>query len=588
MTFIACAAMLTSTVILTGCKKEGQNEPQAKVPEVTTDLTISLPANATGGARRMPGTTVQTNNGSTDFQGIGDIKMIPFGLAKSATVVGESKFLGNPLVGITDIASDDALKGKASKAKKYENIAVPTGTSAFLFYGKSKKTGENNEIGYLNYVAGSTNAGQIKFELSPIVNDPATITESAACTGLIAYIQGVANATDGTKAWKNYTASDNEGFKQLFDEYKTTKNLNSFNVQRMMNDLLKSICLNIGTLTDNMSAAIKNTDYVDVADDGKSVTLKTAYANFPGSFGIPDGSVAVAYNEDDGTFGVSTDKAFANRTSGELNVAPVEKYAFPSALWYYANTTLYTSNQSQATALANTENNWSWVLTQYGAGNANTSVNSKTRSIALTSPINYAVGRLDVKVKLNSANLNDNATPSAASIVCNNKFQLAGVLIGGQRNVGFDFTPDTYPTTSPVYTIYDNQMTSTINVTTEYGAANSTLVLETYADDAAATDNDDVIIAIELINNTESDFIGADGVIPNGGKFYMVGKLTAASAETTPKKVFLKDYITTAQLNIVDLTKAYNTIPDLRTPTLEIGLSVDLSWTAGTTYTVDL
>ena len=151
-----------------------------------------------------------------------------------------------------------------------------------------------------------------------------------------------------------------------------------------------------------------------------------------------------------------------------------------------------------------------------------------------------------------------------------------------------DFTPDTYPVTSPVYTIYDNQMTSTINVTTEYGAANSTLVLETYADDAAATDNDDVIIAIELINNTESDFIGADGVIPDGGKFYMVGKLTAANATTTTKKVFLKDYITTAQLNILDLTKAYNTIPDLRTPTLEIGLSVDLSWTEGTTYTVDL
>ena len=96
------------------------------------------------------------------------------------------------------------------------------------------------------------------------------------------------------------------------------------------------------------------------------------------------------------------------------------------------------------------------------------------------------------------------------------------------------------------------------------------------------------MIAIELLNNTGVDFVGADGVIPAGGKFYMVGKLTAANASTTEKKVFLRDYITTAQLNILDLKHAYNGLPDLRTPSLELGLSVNLSWTAGTTYSIDL
>jgi hypothetical protein len=38
----------------------------------------------------------------------------------------------------------------------------------------------------------------------------------------------------------------------------------------------------------------------------------------------------------------------------------------------------------------------------------------------------------------------------------------------------------------------------------------------------------------------------------------------------------------------VNLKNAFNTIPDLKAPQLEIGLSVDLSWSAGHTYNVNL
>ena len=78
LTFLACAAMLTSAVIFTGCKKD--NEPQANVPTVTTDIAISLPTQVGGpSVRHMPGATVQTN-GSSDFttNGMADIILIPF------------------------------------------------------------------------------------------------------------------------------------------------------------------------------------------------------------------------------------------------------------------------------------------------------------------------------------------------------------------------------------------------------------------------------------------------------------------------------------------------------------------------------
>jgi hypothetical protein len=210
-------------------------------------------------------------------------------------------------------------------------------------------------------------------------------------------------------------------------------------------------------------------------------------------------------------------------------------------------------------------------------------VNTATRSIALKDTIQYAVARLDVKIKTGAATLEDNnpisslnqITPDAAG------FPLSAVLVGGQKNVGFDFAP----TGDVAYTIYDNVMTSSINaVMADYSNANSTLVLETAADES-------VFIAIELENNTGADFYGFDGLVPAGAKFYLVGELKAANrsgAEKTGGKVFKKDFTTEARLSIANLKKAYCTIPDLKAPQLEIGLSVDLTWQEGNVYEVSL
>ena len=75
-------------------------------------------------------------------------------------------------------------------------------------------------------------------------------------------------------------------------------------------------------------------------------------------------------------------------------------------------------------------------------------------------------------------------------------------------------------------------------------------------------------------------------MVPNGGKFYLVGKLAAATASETSNQVFKQDYTTTAKITIGDLKGAYNTIPDLKAPSVEIGFSVNLEWTAGNVYEV--
>ena len=98
-------------------------------------------------------------------------------------------------------------------------------------------------------------------------------------------------------------------------------------------------------------------------------------------------------------------------------------------------------------------------------------------------------------------------------------------------------------------------------------------------------------LAIELQNNSGEDFYGFDGLVPNGGKFYLVANLdmTNKTLEGVSKPhVFMQDYTTTANLTINSLKNAYVTIPDLRSTKLQLGLSVDLAWQAGLIFDVTI
>jgi hypothetical protein len=200
------------------------------------------------------------------------------------------------------------------------------------------------------------------------------------------------------------------------------------------------------------------------------------------------------------------------------------------------------------------------------------------------------VARLDVQARVKETLLED-TSESVEGILkkvdCSAGFPISAVLVGGQQQVNFDFTANT---SAPEYTIYDTVMTSTRETSpatmlapvspTVYSAMNHTLVLE--------NGTGDVMIALELTNTTGVDFYGVGGqLIPKNGKFYVVAKLEAKDATETNKHVFKQDYVTTAKLALKDLKSAYSTIPDLRTPKLELGFSVDLTWQTGHTYTVD-
>ena len=99
------------------------------------------------------------------------------------------------------------------------------------------------------------------------------------------------------------------------------------------------------------------------------------------------------------------------------------------------------------------------------------------------------------------------------------------------------------------------------------------------AEDLGHTPN----IALEVLNDGPQ-FYGLDGnLVPEGGTFYLVGKLTYKkdNSKSEVVRVFQQDYNTTANLSINSLAKAYNTVPDLINPRLELALAVDIDWKAG-------
>ncbi len=577
MTFLACAAMLTSAIAFTGCKGD-QNAPEKAQEVVKTQFSIAMPNQIKSGPNRMPGTTVQ-KTGMPQFQGMNDITLVPF--AKQGQIEASDTRLGdnittasNPVAPMTVTKAD--IEYHPSNAKVFEDVTIPLTTGSFLFYAKSAKAGEKFETGSLiaKNLANDKEPADFKFSLEQIMSDPTPLFASGnAGDLLLKYMSSVANATDGTKAWSTYTTAENQALHDMYAAFTSAHGLSSFEVARIMSDLYKSLMTAHSAIANAIKDAINNPTYATVNTTTGEVTLASGLLNFPQSYNLPEGSIDIKWNGSN---------AFVE--GDYANMAKPNTFVYPAQLWYFVNSTIQTSNQSRKTMYDNT-NNWSTILAAHDDA---VSVNARTRAVAIKDPIQYAVARLDVAVRLDATALvdnSDNVEGTGTNVNCAGGFPVTAVLIGGQQDAKFDFTTAGSVDVAEIssYTIYDNVIDPAIvaeyKAVNNYSEANSTLVLEN------GTSN--VMIAVEMLND-KADFYGAGNqLIPLNSKFYVVAELTATAATETGGHVFKQDYTTTAKLTLKNLRTAYNTIPDLRTPELELGFSVDLTWQNGHTYEID-
>lgn len=575
---LGAATLLLSTAGFTACSSEDTFTGGSFSGEsVKTQFAINVPAVGKSDARM--GEDIVQGQSDVVFRGMSNIRLVPFELGSNPSTVTEpltgSESLYYNAIELGAIRSSDLTS--TAKYKVYNDVELPIGVNAFLFYGEATdKSGDASDKtnGALvpSYSTQGLEAGKtladVHFDLKGIlVGDDYKTTQ----TGLLAILDGIAK----TEGWKGATGT----LQPYYTSFIGMKAGSANNILLAVQDLYNAVKGDVLTDENGLKAKIatKIEEYFTPSGSSVPYTLTyktTSLAAYPFGIGLPDGAVQVAWNTDH--FEYTSNVDYDGGTS--MNVSGLDKYVYPASLYYWDNTSLKTSTDLKSGNYG--ANDWSTIInTLYSEW----AVTASTQSVALAKAINYAVGRLDVYAAFAAGEIYDgNPSGQQPVRIPDDGFTLTGVLIGGQKNVGWNFTPLESDGTEK--TIYDAAVDAgaagTEGVTRTSGLKNRTLVLET-----AGKGGEKVNFALEFTNNSSQAFYGKDGLVPAGGKFYLVGQLNADGSHA---KVFEKDHYTKATVTINSLKNAYNCIPDLRSPKLELGLSVDLKWEEGLSQDVTI
>ena len=560
----------------TACSSEEEvaANPTFDGKAVKTEFALNFPSKL---ATRQQ-IAVTQDDGS--FRGINELYIAPFATAKQADL--------NP-VKATDVKAGDitlatfnAFDHAAAQDKWYNDITVPVGTNAFLVYAKPTVNGTDAQNGKLTMSATDPFAAlsDLKFELAPIDETYDIATEGKDITDALtalAATEGVPSAGVAACKWSEVQAADNQLYAELYANFASLKAGSATDVKAYLETQLKP-------------ALLKNTgDATNGIDVKLAAAVETAIAAIPATFpkaGIPDGAAVLKC--ENGVFSFVTSDFITGEKWG------ANAFTYPAELWYVANTGIRADNAIQSTNVGTQKWN-EFIGTAYNS--ANTMVKASTQSVALVNPLQYGVANLETKIKFEAPNLvvtktvvenqaTGVTTEETVESVDVTKLTLNGILVGDQKNVNWQFKP---AADASAVVVYDTDLIKKTFDATDFQTASQTLVLET------EETQEFVNVALEFINETGAAFTGKDGIVPAGAKFYLIGKLDISAAgknyttETTGNKklIFEQDFKTIAKFLIKKLQgTAYNTIPDLRSPKLELGLSVDLEWQAG--YEFDL
>lgn len=567
---------------------------------VKAQFAINIPygnnssANQAKKVTRMTDAITQQNN---NFRGISDIVLLTFNGDPTTTSITDA-------TNIIKISTDGNAYAQNEYCRLYRDIEIPVETSYIAFYGKASRNTETDfEAGKITDegTSGKTLAN-ISHKLTPI-NSDANFTTDGDALAIIQALNDIANAqvTDGsaTYTWANignlrtlpsWLTGQEQEF--LVDRYNSFIKLTAGS-KTSVTACIQSLEAALAGETPGANVPIEKLLTAEIYNKCKTA-LRTidGLGNFPGKYYLPDGAAALSWSS--GGFAYSVPGSANFVTGNKINY---QKICYPAELSYFVNTKTMVSNQDMSSLNDfPSYNEWTnntgadWTTKNNFSESA---VTNSTKTVGLKDPVQYSVAVLQSTVKCDAATLKDNGQSKGGLKADQNVpvngtgFPVTGILIGGQpESVDWKYEPTSTETFAN--TIYDQNMNGTITAGTTASNANYTLVF-----DNKSTDKKPVFVTIELENNSGMDFYGNDGIILNGAKFYLVGKLDPEATTGTTKptgvdRVFVQDHITKANFNITNLKGAYNCIPDLRTSGINVGLAVDLSWQEGITFKVDL
>ena len=552
-------------MMLTGCSNHDELT-SSQAESVTVEMAYALNPTIQTVTTRQAGTVIGNN---TPYRGPENFRLIP--------MIGD-------VTTLAEVTWQGPVDKTSPQSKFYYSsyCNLPIGVNRCLVYGKPADITETGGVdtqvynGAINepfpiFMANVGDLEDIEFSPVPIYNtvdinnDNKLVIPTDAST-LAGYLTEVAN----TEGWSNSEITAILELRQKFLNRGNDLPGSAASVKALLNALateaqyLKSF-YPISLLDSINNAATTKADAI------------TSTVTYPRSINLPDGAAALRWVESENAF----KPQMYTTTLDDINT--VSRFAYPASLYFFVNSGINTSTEvvdyEAIYANVNTTTDpdktaWSYVLDNFTAG---PTVEGTTRSVALTNPVQYAVGQLQVNVVASSATLKDNDDHDVD--LGTDNFPLKGIIVGGQRPVDYEFK-QTENTDTKVKFLYDSQVESGCNLSTTSTLGCQTLVLQSY-------DGEDVDIVLEFENdNNNLTFTGVNGcrVYPHT-RFYLVGKILAKLegniVDDKDKRVFTKDYITTVNLTVASLKKAYNVLPSLLTGHLELGIEVS-DWMAAT------
>lgn len=621
---IVCLALMACLLppVLTGCGKGSL----AVDEKISIPVFLSVNDVSEGVGTKMLDRVVQIDNPQT-FRGIQNFYVIPFSIAKetSSNYVREVVWADDPALNeniqlssklnLYDFTGTGPAKGYYSGGS-----FVKDRTNAVLVYGVAKEESSatliqgtvafkqrNGSIVPNEAVtvrSDGTKASAFAFDLEPMLSGDLSNRFNTWKTAHLSMLNEIAAATSGTAVFKEPSTYENDatlsaafrafsGEGQVFtsadlpvrltDLYRICSTMPA-GAKDAAKNVASAICAKIDSYTTGTSPLLSKLNSME----GASISLTQAVNTY---FGLPEGTVVFQWGEI--LVGTSGNSGFASPDRSEgVNLAALQDYCYPPALWYYVNCPLLGSSVGGQEDQFKNSTQWADIVDATSGGAA-----VYTRGIALESkaalvrdPLQYAVALLKLKLDGPSPATLTQLTDKVGKKISieDDNFPLTGIVIGGQRTQSFDFTA----VGESMRFVYD------IDVVDNSGAPKGRISYNWACDPIYSLafqtrDGEDIYFALEFRNESGYSFTGVrDCTILPGSKFYLIGKMAYSSLPADQKakqaSVFAKDHITTLTVQFESLAGAYSILPELATPDLQLGVSAKLTWDVVTPNSIEL
>ena len=609
-------------LFLTGCSLE-ELTPAGERQRVPVDLSLSLES---PGSTKANVSYIQELANASRFRGMEEIRIIPFSgttaVAEDRTALEKCSYLPN-ILGVKDARAytgDEYHQGliENNHAHYYpEAFAIlPVGTGSVLLYGKGPVSGTNASQ-LEKHTNGSLiesdwqsqesiEAAAITFSPDPIFSG-ATLATATAMADILTAIVGAATYTQdyyyernavwyaGQTAVTWNSSMEDAALRSLFDWFTNDGQLMTgagANLEYMLTELYRRLESYSSDDEDLVMHTSGGVEYPAVLTENEPSTVFTrAYVyeglrdmllaridalvtdglledngnhvftfadpdmrTYPSSLGLPEGSAVLRWNS----------VAFVPVTEGLDGIAPIDHFCYMPPLYYFSNSTIRTSSDHYLYEEYISSRTWDQIVSAYRLG---TVVTKNTHAVVLEQPLQYATSLLVASVKASTLALPDGDGDSRTyALATGHNFPVTGIIIGGQFKQNFDFSPDASGTE---YYLYDNQI-SGVYLTPSLSDEFRTLVFPVPA-------GLDVYFFLELRNDSNTAFTGAEGIILPGSKFYLAGKMDKSDNPDLPS-VFMQDYYTTLYCTVNSLENAHVSVPEMGEPQLTIGVQTSLNW----------